>query len=96
MVIDPKALQHIFNSGYNFPKSREADHVTTTLFGQGLVAVAGGVFLPIPILRNAPLIRLLCNRTATSTPKANSEPCILGISTAAIVTSFARYGSQGS
>ena len=41
MVIDPKALRYIFNSGYKFPKSVEADHVTTTLFGPGLVSVSG-------------------------------------------------------
>ncbi|KAK0438171.1 cytochrome P450 [Desarmillaria tabescens] len=44
ILSDPKALQYIFHtSGYRFPKTADSDLAARSLFGQGMVTVAGKI-----------------------------------------------------
>ncbi|KAK0186148.1 cytochrome P450 [Armillaria mellea] len=44
VLSDPKALQYIFHtSGYRFPKTADADLAARSLFGEGMVTVAGKI-----------------------------------------------------
>ncbi|PBK83193.1 cytochrome P450, partial [Armillaria gallica] len=40
MLSDPKALKHVLQSGYRFPKSPDVDHFAAAFLGPGVVAAA--------------------------------------------------------
>ena len=47
MVADPKALQYILHSGYNFPKRKDMVIVTEMVAGKNALVCAHGKPLPI-------------------------------------------------
>ena len=47
MVADPKALQYILHSGYNFPKRKDMVIVTEMVAGKNALVCANGKPLPI-------------------------------------------------
>ncbi len=53
MLSDPKALKHVLQSGYRFPKSPDIDHFAAAFLGPGVVTAAGMYCICLIIRENS-------------------------------------------